>query len=61
MELELQDYRNILVVLERASFNGMGEAEAGVILKQKVSAVVAQLMNPVEEEEDNGSDLSSDA
>ena len=49
--LQPRDYRNIIALLQRANFNGIDEAEAGVILKQKILVVVKELENPPVEEE----------
>lgn len=56
-ELTVQDYRNMLAVLERASFNSMNEAEAAVVLKQRVLAKVKDMLSS--DEEPNGDDVQA--
>ncbi len=48
-ELNVQDCRNILALLNRGpagGYGGMDEAEAAVVLKAKVVAIADRLQNP---------------
>jgi len=76
-QLNIQDCRNIIALLNRADFKGMDEAEAAVVLKQKIINIGNELENPAPEapevpqavlddvaaleENVDGSDVSSDA
>lgn len=62
MALEIQDWRNIVVLLQRATYNGMDEAEAGVVLKQKVLRTIQEIENPpvVEETPDEVTDTEEE-
>jgi hypothetical protein len=38
--LNLNDYKNLLIVLQRAQFKGLEEAEVGVVLAHRLRALI---------------------